>query len=105
MQLAQNQNSSASKYIIQQIENIDIQISDTRKKLSEIEDEKEAFLIEQMNIEIVQCLMKDFTENYDNLSFEEKKRMLDQIVDEITWDGNRIEINLYGYNTTHQENV
>jgi site-specific DNA recombinase len=105
MQLAQNQNSTASKYIIHQIESIDNQIAEIRKKLRDIEDEKESSLLQQMNIEIIQGLMKDFTENYENLSFEEKKRMLDQIVDEITWDGNRIEINVFGYNTTNQGNI
>jgi site-specific DNA recombinase len=72
MRLAQNQNSSASKYIIQQIENIDTQISEIRKKLRDIEDERETSLIEQMNIEIIQGLMKDFTDNYESLDFEEK---------------------------------
>ncbi|MBB6217162.1 site-specific DNA recombinase [Anaerosolibacter carboniphilus] len=100
LQLAENQNSSASKYIIQQIESIDVHIVEIRKKLQDIDDENESSLIKQMNIEIIQELMKNFTENYDNLSFEEKRKMLNQIIDEITWDGNRIEINVFGYNRT-----
>lgn len=95
-QLAQNESSAAAKYIIRQIEETDRKIAETKSKLDTITAQREESLIEKKNIEMIQELLKSFANTVDTLEFREKKKLIKTIVKEITWDGTRLEINVYG---------
>ncbi|MCT4618207.1 MAG: recombinase family protein [Marinisporobacter sp.] len=95
LQLAKNQDSKASKYIIEQIESFDDKIIEIQSKLEETSEKKETNTLQKINIDILINLVKDFSKNADELTFLEKKNMLKEIVDEITWDGETLEINVF----------
>lgn len=98
LQLSQNQDSKAAKYIIKQIEEFDSKIVDIKTKLENLDKNKEMTKLEKNNIDIILKLIKDFSNNVDKLNFEEKKEFLNQIIDKIWWDGKQLEINILGYN-------
>jgi len=93
LQLSRNVDSPASKYIIKEIEELDIKIHEVRNKL-ELVRENNKTIEEELNTEYVLGLIIDFTKNIDRLTLEEKKVLLNQIVDDITWDGKRLVINI-----------
>ncbi|MEJ8554527.1 recombinase family protein [Tepidibacter sp. Z1-5] len=94
LQISQNQNSSASKYLINQIEEFDKKINQIKKELASITENKEITLLKKINIDSYVQLLTDFSSNVDILSFEEKKRFLNELIDKITWDGKKLEIYL-----------
>ncbi|MBO8162049.1 MAG: recombinase family protein [Thermosipho sp. (in: Bacteria)] len=98
LQLSQNKDSKAAKYIIEQIEEFDSKIIDIKTRLENLNESKEITKLERNNIDIVLKLIKDFSNNVDKLGFEEKKKLLNQIIDEIWWDGEKLGINIVGYN-------
>ncbi|QEK11650.1 recombinase family protein [Crassaminicella thermophila] len=95
MQLAKNANSTASKYIIQQIEALDNKITDIKKKINNMDEVQESTLLEQMNLELVESSIRKFATDFENLTIDEQKKILEQIIDSITWDGEKIEINIF----------
>ncbi|SHH53885.1 site-specific DNA recombinase [Caloranaerobacter azorensis DSM 13643] len=96
IQLSQNESSTAAKYIIEQIENLDKEIKKIKDKLYNINEKEEINLIEKNNLDMIKDLLKHFANTVDNLNFEEKKKFLRQIVNEIVWDGKKLEINIIG---------
>jgi len=100
MQLAQNSDPTVSKYIIDQIKEFDHKINEVNLKLKNINTEKESIHIKQADIEIILSLIKHFCKNVHRLSLDEKKKLFSQIVDNITWDGTQIEINILSEDAT-----
>lgn len=98
-QLSQNNDSVASKYIIAKIEELDKKINKAKEELKKADDNKESILLEKINIDSYINLLNDFSSNIDNLTFEEKKKYLNQIVDKIIWNGQKLEVYYLGYNS------
>ncbi|WP_099192665.1 recombinase family protein [Tepidibacter mesophilus] len=95
LQISQNQNSSASKYMINQIEAFDKKINAIKKELTSIKEDKKITLLKKVNIDSYVQLLTNFSSNVDNLTFEEKKKYLNELIDKITWNGKKLEIYLY----------
>jgi site-specific DNA recombinase len=94
LQLAQNAGSVASKYIIQQIEELDTEYKNLKTKLGTINEQTEQDLIQQMNIDILFENLIDFKENFDTWPFEKQKRSIANICKELRWDGKKVKITL-----------
>ena len=92
LQLSQNQNSVASKYIIAQMEELDKKIYEVNKNLEEVSKKNEHMLLNKMNINLYLDFIRNFSSNIDNLTYEEKKKFLQFIIDKITWDGEKLEV-------------
>lgn len=93
-QLAQNKNSHASKYIINQIEEYDKKIKELKSKLETIEETKENVISKQSDLKNILNLIRNFSKNADKLEFSEKRKLLNDLIDEILWDGTKLEINI-----------
>jgi len=96
MQLSLNSGSAAAKHIINQIEKLDQKATELKAKIENLKVEKEATLIEQMNIELVNQAIKDFPTIFNGLDINEKRKYLKNIIKDITWDGNAIHISIHG---------
>lgn len=96
MQLANNKESIASKYIIEQIENIDLKIKNIKSEIDILEESVDDNLMQKYNISILKQMLKEFNQNIDNLEFQEKKQLINKIVEKITWDGKNLKIDIYG---------
>lgn len=94
LQISQNKNSSASKYLINQIEEFDKKINQTKKELANITDDTEISSLKNIDIDSYTQLLTDFSSNIHALTFEEKKLCLKALIDRITWDGKKLEIHL-----------
>ncbi|WP_458784408.1 recombinase family protein [Vallitalea sediminicola] len=94
-QLADNENSTASKYIIKEIEELD-------KKNIKLQNELNTELsLAKLNNELINISMlnesaTDFVKSIDSADTEEKKKLLHNVVSSIYWDGDKIEVNFFG---------
>ena len=88
--LMENEESSASKYIIKQIEILDEGIKPLKIRLNDIERKKDNSLIDKMNYELYLENLKRLVNNTDDLGFEEKKNLLNGVIREITWTGEKL---------------
>ncbi|WFD11028.1 recombinase family protein [Tepidibacter hydrothermalis] len=96
LQISQNQSSTASKYLINQIEEFDNKINEIKKELNDITEDNEITLLKKINIDLYVELLTHFSSNIDSLTFEEKKQLLNELISNITWDGEKLEIFLKG---------
>ncbi|MGE5631584.1 MAG: recombinase family protein [Caulobacteraceae bacterium] len=96
LQLSQNSNSTAAKYIISQIEKLDQKTSELKYSIERLKGERERNHIEQMNIDLVNQAIKNFPEVFDKLGINEKRKYIKNILSKITWDGNAIHISIHG---------
>lgn len=96
LQLSQNSNSTAAKYIISQIEKFDKNAADIKSSIDHLKGERERNYIEQMNIDLVSQAIKDFPEVFDKLDINEKRKYIKNILGNIMWDGNDIHISIHG---------
>ncbi|MTI47597.1 MAG: recombinase family protein [Firmicutes bacterium] len=93
-QLAENQDSKASKYIIEKIEEFDNKIKELKLHIKSWEQLSKSSNEEFECINALFDLIKYFTKNFDNLKFEEKKNLISKIINEIWWDGYKLSINI-----------
>jgi DNA invertase Pin-like site-specific DNA recombinase len=97
-QLSQNSNSIASKYIIEEIEKLEKDIIEATKQLEEINFKNKEMENHKANIDLLKEYIKKFYEEIDNLDNEDKKKILNTLIDRIDWysEENEINITLFG---------
>ncbi|WP_432406841.1 recombinase family protein [Wukongibacter sp. M2B1] len=94
IQLAENKDSEVSKYIISKIEEFDKEIIKLDFRLESIKEMKEPNHIYEEKVSEILSIIEDFGNNIDKLTFKEKKRILNEMIDDILWDGEKIKINI-----------
>lgn len=92
--LSFTQDSNTAKIIIQKIQLLSLENEELKKKLSEL---NETVLLEESRQEKIILLAKSiemFDTLFESSSFEDKRRLLTNIIDKVYWDGdsNSIEI-------------
>lgn len=94
--LAESQESNASKYIIEQINELDKENSNLKEKLLELEVKAESNDLKEDNIEIINEIMTKFADMIDNANVIQKRSLIRSVIDKITWDGENINIVMFG---------
>ena len=94
--LAEGQESSATKYIIEQINELDKENSNLKEKLLELEVKAESNDLKEDNIEIINEIMTKFADMIDNANVIQKRSLIRSVIDKITWDGENINIVMFG---------
>ncbi|GFN36036.1 recombinase family protein [Tepidimicrobium xylanilyticum] len=94
--LADGQESNASKYIIEQINELDEENSRLKEKLLELEEKAESNNLKEDNIEIINDVMAKFADMIDNANVIQKRNLIRSVVDKITWNGENINIVMFG---------
>ena len=96
LQLGQIEDSTANKYIIIQIEEIDKKINAIQNKINTLtECKKESILKKQESIELLKNAFLDFDNLINWLDHVEKKKLLCAVVEEAIWDGKTLEIKTF----------
>lgn len=96
--LSQGQNSTASKYIIAQIEDLDKQSAELKERLFKLKEVEENNQSKDQNLNVMKDILSVFSQNIDNVDVEAKRMYIKSIVENIIWDGENIEMNLFGAN-------
>ncbi|SET70497.1 site-specific DNA recombinase [Natronincola peptidivorans] len=98
LKLAENKGTTADKYIMEEIEKIDLKITELKKELEELMDHSQSIHLETTNLQVVKSLLKKFPVLLDEAAFDEKKKILQMIIKSIIWNGEQLEINVHGSN-------
>lgn len=89
-QLAKTENETITKYIFAEIEKLD-------KENKELKEKLENYNIENQiaNISVFKNACIKFYEMIDNVPIEQKRNLLQSIVNKVWWDGENLEIDLF----------
>lgn len=91
VQLSQNHNSTAAKYMINQIEVLDQRMKEIEHQLKLIKTPNISSL-EKQSLEIIYSLASQSNDFFHKLTITEKRRILKAIIKEIQWDGENLKI-------------
>lgn len=94
--LSQGQESTASKYIIKQIEEHDQQNSEMKNRLLELKESLEKTQLQNNSLDVVKDMLSAFGESIDTVDVDAKRTFIKSIVDRIVWNGENIEMIMFG---------
>ena len=84
--LAENGNSSAAKYIVQQIEKLDLEQMELQRKLSEASVELRRQQARKRSTEAKRSEILRLLENFDDFTMAEKNEIAREVIQEAVWD-------------------
>ncbi|MDD4693834.1 MAG: recombinase family protein [Firmicutes bacterium] len=94
--LSQGQNTNACKYIIDQINALDKQNSELKNRLLELKEKRDVNVNQDNNLGAMRNLLEHFATVVDELDVPQKRELIRSIVDQLTWDGKRLNLVLFG---------
>ncbi|NLY44732.1 MAG: recombinase family protein [Tissierella sp.] len=94
--LSEAQNSSASKYIIDQINELDKNNSKIKERLLDLKEKSDTNNLKESSIDIIDDVISKFADMVDNADVIGKRNLIRSIVDKVTWDGKEIDIVMFG---------
>ena len=94
--LAENSESTASGYIIKEIERIHAENSSLKAQLDELENLKKRQIVDVSEFDILKDMLSSFGGTVDIMSTEQKRSAIRACVRKIIWDGENIHMYLYG---------
>ncbi|MCC5911257.1 MAG: recombinase family protein [Clostridiaceae bacterium] len=96
LKLAKSEGTVTDRYIIEEIEKTDKKIREVKVQLERLRDRHKAIQLENINYQVVEQTFRGLSLLFTNANFEEKKKILQVIIKNILWDGEKLEINIYG---------
>ncbi len=97
--LSQGQESTASKYIIKQIEERDQQNAKMKTRLLELKESLEKTQLQSNSLDVVKDMLSAFGDSIDTVDVGVKRTFIKSIVDKITWNGKNAEVVMFGNNS------
>lgn len=90
----QNTGSTASDYIVSQIESLNNEISILKDKINTLESGNINISSDSINIDIIVSNLKRFNDEVDNASLDDKRLLLSTIINSIVWDSSLGNLNI-----------
>ena len=97
--IAEGVPASARPKLFQRMEQLDDEIQAKQKAIADLNDTAMAEHGKQDLLNYMQSLLNSFSDTFDVLSHDEKRRLLRTVVDGVTWDGKTITIDIFGEKT------
>ncbi|SJT33440.1 Uncharacterised protein [Clostridioides difficile] len=94
IELAKNTGSTASDYIVSQIESLNNEISILKDKINTLESSNINISSDSINIDIIVSNLKRFNDEVDNASLDDKRLLLSTIINSIVWDSSLGNLNI-----------
>lgn len=94
--LAASAGTAAHKYIVEQINAIDQETAQLKNSLLELSKQADTKEVKTNEFEIVYEIINNFVADVDHSDIFQNRNKLKTIVDNITWDGENVDINLFG---------
>ena len=101
MQLAKFSDSSASTFIIEKVEKLNKEILDLKLEVDSLNSESTQIKSSNINLDTLIKNLDNFNNEIDNANFEQKKLLLNSILESIEWSSkdNNLIINYIGFNS------
>ena len=94
--LAASAGTAAHKYIVEQINAIDQETAKLKKSLLELTEQADTKEYKTTEFEIVYDIISSFVEDVEHSDIFQNRSKLKTIVDSIVWDGENVDIHLFG---------
>ncbi|SHJ49493.1 recombinase family protein [Paramaledivibacter caminithermalis] len=94
--LSQGKDKAASKYIIKEIDNLDKQASIFEERLKTLTEKTDNLCKE--SIDDIKNMLKAFPRVVDEISPNQKRNYIKNLIDEVTWDGEYLNVVVFGAN-------
>lgn len=94
--LSISQNTSAGKYIIDQINKLDDETSTLKESLLNLSKQMDLSEMKNNELQLIDDMINSFANTVDTLELEEKRKLLRAFISQVVWDGNNIDIILFG---------
>ncbi|SNR85450.1 site-specific DNA recombinase [Anaerovirgula multivorans] len=101
--LSQGQTSSAAKYIIKQIEELDQQTSKMKEGLLKSRESLEKNQSQNSSLDVMKDMLSSFDDTIDMIDVEAKRTFIKSIVEKIVWDGKNAEMVMFGANSEKKQ--
>nr|WP_295684370.1 recombinase family protein [uncultured Lachnoclostridium sp.] len=88
--LQENIASSASKYIISEIEKLDKQLTELNSELREVTLHEKNKIKSVNDLHYISSKIKSYMQNFDTLLYSEKTKFLQEIIKDCVWDGENL---------------
>ncbi|MGF7059959.1 recombinase family protein [Brassicibacter mesophilus] len=96
MSLSQAQNTSAEKYIIDQINSLDEQNANMKTRLLELREKSDNNQHKEDGLDLMKDMLATFTNIVDSLDIHGQRSLIKNLVDKVVWDGEKVDISLFG---------
>lgn len=93
--LSKTTSETIEEYIEKEITALDKENKALRLKLLALEDDITQHKSKQLSSEIIKDALLKFTTQFDNADLVGKRNLLKTIIKDITWNGNKVKINMY----------
>ena len=94
--LKEGQESAATKYIIGQIDELDKDNLKLKERLLALQEKADATSLKEDGINLMDDIMTNFATMIDNADVIEKRNLIRSVVDKVIWDGEDIDIVMFG---------
>jgi len=81
------------------MEELDSEICKKQKAIAELNESEMAARGQQDLLAHLQSMLSSFGDSFATLSHDEKRRLIRTVVDEVVWDGECIDIHVFGEKT------
>lgn len=94
--LAISQNTPAGKYIVDQINKLDSETAALKESLLELNKQADLSQMKNNEMSLIDEMIKSFSNTVDTLGLEDKRKYLKAFITEVLWDGENVDIVLFG---------
>lgn len=101
--LTQAQNTGASKYIIAQIDVFDKQTKSFKIRLAQLRERSENQNLKDEGFDVMKDMLSTFSQIIETLDVLGKRNMLRSLIEKISWDGEFVDVIMFGVNNKKKE--
>ena len=94
--LAKAENTPSYDYIIKEINELHKKNEQLKNTLADLNYQIQQNNLSENEFDILESILVQFSESFDLMSYEEKRRVLRVFIDKVTWDGENVHIYLFG---------
>ena len=94
--LSRTTGTSAEKYIVERIDELNKASDAQRRRLEELESLTKQHELADMEFDIIQNMLANFSEGIENYSVEQKRAAIRAVVKKVVWDGENVHLYLFG---------
>lgn len=101
--LTKAENTPSYDYIIKEINKLHKKNEQLKNTLADLNYQIQQSNLSENEFDILESILVQFSESFDLMSYEEKRRALRVFIDKVTWDGENVHIYLFGADRKEKE--
>ncbi|MFI3226005.1 MAG: recombinase family protein [Clostridia bacterium] len=94
--LAKAQGTPAEQHILDEIDELSEKSATLTTKISDLENLTKEHMLSDVEFDLLRDILKSFAKTFDTMSVEQKRSALKTFVKKVSWDGENVNIYVYG---------